>query len=227
LEDFFVLGATSCLGSALAFLGLGLASSVFLGRPRFLGSDVAAAFLGAASWRRLLGGVLLGGVLLGGSLDELLGGLEALSGELLGAESVHDLGLVAVGERALPRLAHAGDVEARHVVEVVVLGDDVGDLRVWIAVVGSSVVVTRLKRGKKRARSRRGWANLRTHDGLSHAGEVLPVGHGVTFRGVGDGRDAELVLRKDDGGGSVSLKVVREKYHEGRKKCDAVDAPRG
>jgi hypothetical protein len=82
---------------------------------------------------------------------------------------------------------------------------------VWIAVVGSSVVVTRLKRGKKRARSRRGWANLRTHDGLSHAGEVLPVGHGVTFRGVGDGRDAELVLRKDDGGGSVSLKVVREK----------------
>ena len=32
-----------------------------------------------------------------------LAGLEALSGELLGAESVHDLGLVAVGERALPR----------------------------------------------------------------------------------------------------------------------------
>ena len=68
---------------------------------------------------------------------------------------------------------------------------------------------------------------MRTHDGLSHAGEVLPVGHGVTFRGVGDGRDAELVLRKDDGGGSVSLKVVREKKSCGRKKCDAVDAPRG
>jgi hypothetical protein len=82
---------------------------------------------------------------------------------------------------------------------------------VWIAVVGASVVVTRLKRGEKRARSRRGWANLRTHDCRGHAGEVLPVGHGVTFRGVGDGRDAELVLRKDDGGGSVSLKVVREK----------------
>ena len=28
------------------------------------------------------------------------------------------------------------------------------------------------------------------------------------------------------GGGSVSLKVVREKK-VGRKKCDAVDAPRG
>jgi len=29
------------------------------------------------------------------------------------------------------------------------------------------------------------------------------------------------------GGGSVSLKVVREKKSCGRKKCDAVDAPRG
>ena len=50
----------------MAFLGLGLASSVFLGRPRFLGSDVAAAFLGAAFLvAAFLGASFLGASFLG------------------------------------------------------------------------------------------------------------------------------------------------------------------
>ena len=135
--------------------------TIFLGRPRFLGSDLSsaealAAFL-AAGFLAFSAAGLLGLRRRGG---DLLQGLrhKAVEVEVLGIERGLDLSHVAFGGGAEPGLADAGLLEAGHVGEVGVRLSDVGPLKDVEGACHEGACHERFVERKRRSgRRRRGW----------------------------------------------------------------------